>query len=137
MYDDATTGDRNTLVNCSFDPATTDPVDAVFRVLAETDQVDLTSTEPLASVVDPDALDSLFKPKHGHDDVHVCFQYEGLEVELTSGGTIQVHEAPEEQVPDGGPAFGAGPDVAEGLPDSGVDSVGGEFADDDGGSVRE
>lgn len=80
------------LVDHSFDPSTTDPVDAVFVALARTDRIDLTDAAPLASVVDPDALDSLFDPS-GSGDVRVRFRYEGLAIELAGDGRVRVYDA--------------------------------------------
>lgn len=112
MYDHSVDGGGELIVDHSFDPTTTDPVDAVFAAVSRTDRVDLTDATPLASVVDPDALSSLFKPAFGHD-VHVRFRYEGLMVELTGGGTVLVRDGREGTSPGAGRRHGDARSPAE------------------------
>ena len=110
MYDESAAGGDEPLVDCTFDPATTDPVDAVFRAVSKTNHIDLTTARPLASVVDPDALDSLFQPPTGNEDVTVRFRYEGLQIELSSGGEVRILESDAAPRADGGGDAGVGTD---------------------------
>lgn len=105
MHDESERPDPAPLVARTFDPTTTGPVEAVFRAVAETGQVDLTTAEPLARVVDPDALDAIFGRDAQHDGVEVRFQYEGVDIRLTGDGDVRVTEqAVERQAT--GPACG-------------------------------
>ena len=92
MHDESESPDPAPLVARTFEPTTTDPVEAVFLAVAETGQVDLTTAEPLARVVDPDALDAIFGRDAQHEGVEVRFQYEGLEIRLTGDGDVSVTE---------------------------------------------
>lgn len=102
MHDDSEAGGPELLVDQSFDPTTTDPVDALLRALGETGRVDLTTAEPLASAVDPDALDAIFGRNADNVGVQVCFRYEGLEVVLSGDGEIRVAGGSADDRTDGG-----------------------------------
>lgn len=82
-------------IDHQFDPARTPPVEAVLRAVSRVDDIDLTRATPLAHVVDPDALDALLAHPLDTDSVTVCFLYEGLEITMTSEGTVSVADAPE------------------------------------------
>lgn len=66
----------------------------LFEALAAASERDATELEPLSSVVDPDALDTLFKPVDGsalrNGDGHVAFPFDGHRVTVTSRGDITV-----------------------------------------------
>lgn len=48
---------------------------------------------PLASVIDPTALDSLFDPTTGRQPRRACFHYPGYHVEVTSDREVSVQPA--------------------------------------------
>ena len=102
MYDDSEAGGPELLVDRRFDPTTTDPVEAVLHALGETGCVDLTTAEPLASAVDPDALDAIFGRNADHVGVQVHFRYEGLEVVLSGDGEIRIARGSDDDRTDGG-----------------------------------
>lgn len=68
---------------------------AVVFAVARERGVDPTALEPLASVVDPDALDALF-PRHASTDVRgpdaIEFTYGGYDVVVTRDGRIELSE---------------------------------------------
>jgi hypothetical protein len=63
--------------------------DGVIEAVSEVYDLEPTSLEPLYSVVDPDALDALFKPgDSGYPTVE--FRYNGCEVQVTSDRNIVI-----------------------------------------------
>lgn len=92
MNNDSAVESQQPLVVRTFDPATTDPVEAIFGAIDEVEFVDLTTAEPLANVIDPDALDAIFGRRAPHEHVEVAFRYEGLEIRLAGDHTIHVME---------------------------------------------
>lgn len=74
--------------------ATEDIGETIVEVVADLEGVDPSElTPPLYSVIDPDALESLFTstdgdgPSHGH----VSFRYHGYDVRVSSDGAIGIH----------------------------------------------
>lgn len=90
MHDDSATGGTESILSRTFDPETTDPVEAVFDAVASTERIDLTTAAPLASVVEPDALDAIFGRDAQNDSVEVHFDYEGLGIVVTGTGLVQI-----------------------------------------------
>lgn len=65
----------------------------VVETVAEAEGVDPTELDPLYSVVDPDALDSLFHSQSAHSETRapstkVRFQYHGYDVRVTQANQI-------------------------------------------------
>lgn len=63
--------------------------DGVIEAVSEVYGLEPTSLDPLYSVLDPDALDALFKPE-GSGNLTVEFQYNGCEVQVTSDRNIVI-----------------------------------------------
>ncbi len=65
------------------------PTDAVVQAVATVEGVEPVDLDiPLFTVIDPDALDSLFESPS--DDLGVTFRYHGHEIELDSDLTVTV-----------------------------------------------
>lgn len=64
----------------------------VIETVADAEGVDPLELPPLYSVVDPDALETLFQPRTELQDTtaRVVFTYHGHEVTVTAGGTVEV-----------------------------------------------
>lgn len=83
------------------------PSQAIIEAIADAEGVDLSEVgppayEPLYSVVDPEALDSLFRAsgERGPTDLRVDFTYEGYEVTVRSGGRVDVAALPTTDLPE-------------------------------------
>lgn len=63
--------------------------DGVIEAVSEVYDLEPTSLEPLYSVLDPDALDALFKPGDS-SNLTVEFRYNGCEVQVTSDRNIVI-----------------------------------------------
>lgn len=77
----------------------TAPTQAIIKAIAAREGVDVTDIEPpaydpLYTVVNPEALDSLFEtPAAGSSiEAHIALEYEGYEVIVGSDGTVEVNE---------------------------------------------
>ena len=74
------------------------PTQAVIEAIAAREGVDVTDVEPpayepLYTVVDPAALDRLFRTPSGvRPDACVTFEYEGYEVAVHGDGRVEVGE---------------------------------------------
>ncbi|WP_440765060.1 HalOD1 output domain-containing protein [Natronorubrum sp. DTA7] len=74
------------------------PTQAVIEAIAAREGVDVTDVEPpayepLYTVVDPAALDKLFRTSSAVcPDAFVTFEYEGYEVVVHSDGRVEVDE---------------------------------------------
>jgi len=66
--------------------------EAVVYSVAEERGVDPTELTPLATVVDPDALEALFASNGAQPDA-VEFPYAGYDVRLTENGRVELSEA--------------------------------------------
>lgn len=69
----------------------------VIETVAEAESVDPTELTPLFSVVDPDVLDTLFRPQRKAGEVpdataEVRFSYHGYEVRATAAGRVSLTE---------------------------------------------
>lgn len=63
----------------------------VVEAFSEVYDVEPTSLDPLISVLDPDALDNLFKPGTSSNP-EVEFQYNGCEIQVNSDRNVLVRE---------------------------------------------
>lgn len=88
-------GDREAAIDpdyrATFDAATDCVTEELLRVVADARGVDPTELRRIASVLDPDALDALFRSYTARDrpgPVSVSFEYEGHHVVAMSTGTI-------------------------------------------------
>lgn len=63
--------------------------EGVIEATAEVYDRDPTSLDPLYSVLDPDALDALFKPGHSGNP-QVTFRFNGCDVQVTSDREIVI-----------------------------------------------
>ncbi|SEQ72720.1 HalOD1 output domain-containing protein [Natrinema salaciae] len=61
----------------------------IVDAIAEATDTDVYELEPLYNVVDPEALDQLFRPDSAVD-IRVEFEYGGLLVEVRSDGTVVI-----------------------------------------------
>lgn len=61
----------------------------VIDALADATNTDASELEPLYDVVDPEALDQLFRSDSG-GDVRVEFEYHGMLVDVRGDGTVTV-----------------------------------------------
>lgn len=61
--------------------------DGVIEAVSEASNLDPTSLDPLYSVIDPDALDALFKPGYSGTP-QVTFQYNGCEIQVINDRKI-------------------------------------------------
>lgn len=80
-----------------FDPIVDSVVAEVLAAVADATNVDLAEAVPLASVVEPDALEALFDPLVGAADTADCrvvFTYEGVSVTVRSEGLVSVAAPP-------------------------------------------
>jgi len=67
--------------------------ETIIDVVADLDGVDpVELTPPLYSVIDPDALESLFASTNGDAPPrgHVSFRYRGYDVRVSSDGPIEI-----------------------------------------------
>jgi hypothetical protein len=66
--------------------------EAVVAAVSSVSGIDETELTPIYEVVDPEALDSLFRARGGiAADGHVAFEYESYRVRVESDGTVFVH----------------------------------------------
>ncbi|WP_049888478.1 MULTISPECIES: HalOD1 output domain-containing protein [Natrinema] len=75
----------------------------VVEALADTTNTDAHELEPLYNVVDPEALDQLFRSGSAAD-INVEFEYYGVLVEVRSDGTVTVDERSHDSGGDTGPS---------------------------------
>lgn len=68
---------------------------SIIRGIATLDDVEPESVDPLYSVIDPDALDALFKPGFSGRP-RVEFQYNGCEVKVTGDRKIEIRTTGDE-----------------------------------------
>ncbi|RQG95702.1 HalOD1 output domain-containing protein [Natrarchaeobius oligotrophus] len=79
----------------------TPPSQAIIEAIAAREGVDVTDVEPpeydpLYAIVNPEALDALFRTPTGPPESgHVRFEYEGYDVTVSSGGRVDVSERSE------------------------------------------
>lgn len=88
------------LMSASPDPSsdgTVAPTQAIIEAIAAHEGVDVTDVEPpaydpLFTVVNPEALDRLFRtsPAGSSADARVALEYEGYEVVVYGNGTVEV-----------------------------------------------
>lgn len=67
----------------------------VVEAVAQASGDDPTEIAPIATTVDPDALDALFAPRNGRDQRnrgHLRFSVAGYDVTVYAHGEIVVHE---------------------------------------------
>lgn len=75
------------------------PSRAIIEAVARQEGVDVTDIEPpeyepLYTVVNPEALDELFHtPLQPPENARVVFEYEGYEIVVHSGGTVEVTDS--------------------------------------------
>ncbi|WP_049935585.1 HalOD1 output domain-containing protein [Haloplanus natans] len=84
--------DEETYV-AEFDGGDVSPSVAVISVVAKITGQSVTALRPLDHVVDPDALDRIVRHRPSgpsRNDRLVEFTYEGLTIQLSSGGVIEV-----------------------------------------------
>lgn len=71
---------------------------AVVEAVSNAEGVDATELTPLYTAIDPDALESLFKPEVlGEDqqvDGEIRFSYHGYEVRVTASGEVDLTDTP-------------------------------------------
>ncbi|APW98972.1 hypothetical protein CHINAEXTREME_14845 [Halobiforma lacisalsi AJ5] len=82
------------------------PSQAIIEAIAAQEGVDPTEMEPpeyepLYSVVNPEALDSLFRTSHatGQRNAVVALEYEGYDVVVHGDGRVDVHESGSDESP--------------------------------------
>lgn len=63
--------------------------EGVIEATTEVTNHETTSLDPLYSVIDPDALNALFRPGHSGSP-QVTFQYNGCEIQVTSDRNIVI-----------------------------------------------
>jgi hypothetical protein len=63
--------------------------EGVIEATIEVANHEATSLDPLYSVIDPDALNALFRPGHSGNP-QVTFQYNGCEIQVTSDRNIVI-----------------------------------------------
>lgn len=85
--------EQQTLASCDTNSAEK-PIKTIVDLIADLEGVDpVELSPPLYSVIDPDALDSLFDSStsdNSQTPVQVCFQYSGYEVRIQSNGEIAI-----------------------------------------------
>lgn len=79
------------------------PSRAIIDAIAAHEDVDVTDVEPpefdpLYTVVNPEALDELFRNPHDNT-AHVAFEYEGYEIVVHSDGRVEVRDPSDEDAP--------------------------------------
>lgn len=79
---------RESTFETRFDPADERPSDALVRAVAVVKNVEPTRLTPLATVVDPEALDSVVGVDRSAATVR--FPYEGYRVAVSTDGTIEL-----------------------------------------------
>lgn len=81
--------------NTSLQPASSPLTIAVVKAVADREGVDAAELPPLRTVIDPDALNSLFAYATGefpHPEGRVVFQYCGYTIVVYSDGQLAVEE---------------------------------------------
>lgn len=69
----------------------TSPSEAVIEAVAEAEGVEPTDLQPLYDVLDPDALNSLFKSRNHVNQTRrglITFEYHGYEVHVDEDGQV-------------------------------------------------
>lgn len=64
--------------------------EAVVKAVADAENVEPIELQPLYDVIDPDALDSLFRPHAARG--RITFQYHGYTVEVDGNSTVSLTE---------------------------------------------
>lgn len=64
---------------------------AVVSAVAEASGSDPLDLPPLADVIDPDALNTLFASRSGASEAKIRIQYAGYEVIVEGEGAVHVH----------------------------------------------
>ena len=65
--------------------------ETIVGIIADLEGVDSTElTPPLYSVIDPDALESLFASTDDPAAGHVAFRYHGYDVRVASDGAVEI-----------------------------------------------
>lgn len=81
----------------SYDPRTDSVSEELVRAVAVLEDVDPTELAILANVVDPDALDALFRYRADGTprttSGRVGFEYDGRRIRITADGTITIEDA--------------------------------------------
>lgn len=96
--DDASDGDDGT-VRARFDFTKTAPSTAVVETVAIAADCEPTALETIATAIDPDALDAVFRPQVSSPDVDttVQFSYNGRWVTVSGSGEVAVRDEPAER----------------------------------------
>lgn len=88
-------------VRTQFDQEKTPASMAIIATLAEVQDADPVTLDPLHSTVDPDALDTLLRVRNGTtDDTHITFSHEGCKITVYSYGVVSItpsHESTAEK----------------------------------------
>ncbi|NLV10327.1 HalOD1 output domain-containing protein [Halomicrobium sp. HM KBTZ05] len=68
--------------------------EVVVYAMSEVSGEEPTALRPLGTVIDPDALDTIFDrcPDDDRGDAHISFEYEGYEVTVFSHGRMTITE---------------------------------------------
>lgn len=82
------TSDEPATFRVRFDPAAESPVEAVIETVATIHNVDQDELDPLARVVDPEALETLLEVGADGTVDRIEFVYEGLVVTVRSDGWV-------------------------------------------------
>lgn len=72
----------------------------VVRLVAIASDREATDLEPLAQIIDTDALNALFSTARSRSDEHsakVSFRYEGYRVEVDADGEVRLLDEPEQR----------------------------------------
>lgn len=91
--DDTLDGEATNLHQHTFDPATDSVSEELVYAVAEANDAEPTELAILSNVVDPDALDSVFRARsdgQGRTTGQIVFTYEGHPVEITADGIITI-----------------------------------------------
>ena len=69
--------------------------EVVVYAVSEVSGEEPTTLRPLGTVIDPDALDTIFDrcPDDDRGDAHISFEYEGYEVTVFSHGRLTIIES--------------------------------------------
>lgn len=94
--------------NTSTSDGEVQPIQAIIEAIARREGVDVTQIEPpayepLYTVVNPEALDKLFRTASGSEAVNACvsLEYAGYDVTIYSDGQVDVtDQSAREVVPD-------------------------------------